>query len=206
MGSRKEKMPVFIQAMYGTVIGLSFFQLVIKTPAHPDLINSGNTLTGFLTGASFFRLLFLILTLLMIAQEWVSQEQTKKLKRPIYWHYLPQFLALFCLTQMFASLETLDLKYWYANALGYTLCNVFGFFLSNKEPHKTTNLLQYLRYLIQVFLLEIFFFIIPTSFIWPFYLIALLLTGYVLIFIWWLCKILTLHFRLKDSPYQSNPS
>ncbi|NQX42859.1 hypothetical protein SAMN05421820_113109 [Pedobacter steynii] len=206
MRSRKEKMPVFIQAMYGTVIGLSFFQLALKTPAELDMIGSGHILTNFLTSSSFFRLLFLILTILMVAQEWVAQEQTKKAKRPLYWHYIPQFLALFCLSQMFAALETLQLKYWYANALGYTLCNVLGFFLSNKEAHKTTNTLQYLRYLIQVFLLEIFFFIIPADFIWPFHLIAFLVSAYVLVFIWWLCKVLTLYFQLKDSPYQSNPS
>ena len=198
MRSRKEKMPVFIQAMYGTVIGLSFFQLALKTPVQPDIISSAATLSNFLTSTSFFRLLFLVLTILMVVQEWVAQEQTKKSKRPYYWHYIPQFLALFCLSQMFAALETLQLKYWYANALGYTLCNVFGFFLSNKETHKTTNILQYLRYLIQVFLLEIFFFIIPADFIWPFHLIAFLVTAYVLVFIWWLCKVLTLHFQLKD--------
>lgn len=206
MRSRKEKMPVFIQAMYGTVIGLSFFQLALKTPAELDIFSSSPMLTDFLTSTSFFRLLFLVLTILMVAQEWVAQEQTKKAKRPLYWHYIPQLLALFCLSQMFAALETLQLKYWYANALGYTLCNVLGFFLSNREPHKTTNILQYLRYLIQVFLLEIFFFIIPADFIWPFHLIAFLVTAYVLVFIWWLCKVLTLYFQLKDSPYQSNPS
>lgn len=206
MRSRKEKMPVFIQAMYGTVIGLSFFQLALKTPVQPDIISSAATLTNFLTSTSFFRLLFLVLTVLLVAQEWVAQEQTKKSKRLLYWHYIPQFLALFCLSQMFTALETLQLKYWYANALGYTLCNVFGFFLRNKETHKTTNILQYLRYLIQVFLLEIFFFMIPPDFIWPFYLIAFLVTAYVLVFIWWLCKVLTLYFQLKDSPYQSNPS
>lgn len=206
MRSRKEKMPVFIQAMYGTVIGLSFFQLALKTPADLDIISSGSTLSAFLTSLSFFRLLFLILTLLLIAQEWVKQEQSKKTKALSYWHYIPQFLALFCLSQMFAALETLQLKYWYANALGYTLCNVFSFFLSNKETHQTTNTLQYLRYLIQVFLLEIFFFIIPSGFIWPFYLIAFLVTSYILVFIWWLCKVLTLYFQLKDTPYQSNPS
>lgn len=206
MRSRKEKMPVFIQAMYGTVIGLSFFQLALKTPAEPDIISTASTLTHFLTSTSFFRFLFLVMTILMVAQEWVAQEHTKKAKSPPYWHYIPQFLALFCLSQMFAALETLQLKYWYANALGYTLCNVFGFFLSNREPHKTTNILQYLRYLIQVFLLEIFFFIIPADFIWPFHLIAFLVTVYILVFIWWLCKVLTLYFQLKDSPYQSNPS
>jgi hypothetical protein len=206
MRSRKEKMPVFIQAMYGTVIGLSFFQLALKTPVELNITGSGYPLTDFLTSPSFFRLLFLTLTILMVAQEWVAQEQTKKAKRPLYWHYIPQFLALFCLSQMFAALETLQLKYWYANALGYTLCNVLGFFLSNKEAHKTTNVLQYLRYLIQVFLLEIFFFIIPADFIWPFHLIAFLVSAYVLVFIWWLCKVLTLYFQLKDSPYQSNLS
>jgi hypothetical protein len=206
MRSRKEKMPVFIQAMYGTVIGLSFFQLALKTPVQLDIISSAANLSNFLTSTSFFRLLFLVLTILMVAQEWVAQEQTNKSKCLYYWHYIPQFLALFCLSQMFAALETLQLKYWYANALGYTLCNVFCFFLSNKEAHKTTNILQYLRYLIQVFLLEIFFFIIPADFIWPFHLIAFLVTAYVLVFIWWLCKVLTLYFQLKDSPYQSNPS
>lgn len=206
MRSRKEKMPVIIQAVYGTVIGLSFFQLALKIPAGPGMISSASTLTGFLTSPSFFRLLFLVLSILLVAQEWAAQERATKAKHPLYWHYIPQLLALFCLSQTFASLEMLDLKYWYANALGYTMCNVFSFFLSNKEAHKTTNLLQYLRYLIQIFLLEIFFFIIPPDFIWPFQLIAFLVTTYVLVFTWWLCKVLTVYFQLKDSPYQSNPS
>lgn len=200
MRTRKEKIPVLIQVMYGTVIALSFFRLALEIPGDLRLVNSYPELVHFFTSPSFFRLLFLLLTLLLILQEWVMQEQVKQSKSPNPWQYFPQLLALFCVSQLFVALETLNLKYWYAAALGYTLCNVLYFYLTNLEKNRAINAVHYVRYLLQIFLLEIFFFIIPNDFIWTFYLIAVLLSAYLLIFFSWLSKVLILYFQLQENP------
>ncbi|WP_316841681.1 hypothetical protein [Pedobacter gandavensis] len=202
---RKEKMPVFVQVMYGTVISLSFFRLALEIPGNLRLVNSYPEFIHFLTGPSFFRLLFLFLTFLLILQEWVMQEQVKQSKTQSLWRYFPQLMALFCVSQLFISVETLHLKYWYAAALGYTISNAFYFFLINREKNRAINAVHYVRYLLQIFLLEIFFFIIPTDFIWKFYLIAVLLSAYLLIFFSWLTKVLVLYFQLQESPESPRP-
>lgn len=198
MRTRKEKMPVLIQVMYGTVIALSFFRLALEIPTDLRLINSYPELVGFLKGPAFFRFLFLILTLFLLLQEWVMQEQVKQSRTQSPWKYFPQLLALFCVSQLFVALEGLHLKYWYAAALGYTLCNVAYFSICNKEKNRAINAVHYVRYLLQIFLLEIFFFVIPNDFIWPFYLIAVLLTAYLLLFFAWLSKVLILYFQLQE--------
>ncbi len=192
--------------MYGTVIALSFFRLALAIPGDLRLVNSYTELVNSLTSASFFRLLFLLLTLLLILQEWVMQEQVKQSsKAPNPWQYFPQLLALFCLSQLFVALETLNLKYWYAAALGYTLCNIAYFYWTNREKNPAINAIHYVRYLLQIFLLEIFFFIIPNDFIWTFYLIAVLLCAYLLIFFSWLSKVLILYFQLQEIPEKQEP-
>lgn len=198
MRTRKEKMPVLIQVMYGTVIALSFFRLALEVPTDLRLVNSTAELLDFLKGPAFFRLLFLILTLFLLLQEWVMQEQVKQSRTQSPWQYFPQLLALFCVSQLFVALEGLHLKYWYAAALGFTLCNVAYFSICNKEKNRAINAVHYVRYLLQIFLLEIFFFVIPNDFIWPFYLIAVLLTAYLLLFFAWLSKVLILYFQLQE--------
>ncbi|WP_316822449.1 hypothetical protein [Pedobacter gandavensis] len=202
---RKEKMPVFAQVMYGTVISLSFFRLALEIPGNLRMASSYDEFIIFFTSPSFFKLLFLILSLLLILQEWVMQEQVKQSKNQSLWRQFPQLLALFCVSQLFVSLETLHLKYWYAAALGYTLSNAIYFFLINKEKNRAINAVHYVRYLIQIFLLEIFFFIIPNDFIWTFYLIAVLLSAYLLIFFSWLTRILILYFQLQETSEKPNP-
>ena len=198
MRTRKEKMPVLIQVMYGTVIALSFFRLALEIPTDLRLVNSTAELLDFLKGPAFFRLLFLILTLFLLLQEWGMQEQVKQSRTQSPWQYFPQLLALFCVSQLFVALEGLHLKYWYAAALGFTLCNVAYFSICNKEKNRAINAVHYVRYLLQIFLLEIFFFVIPNDFIWPFYLIAVLLTAYLLLFFAWLSKVLILYFQLQE--------
>lgn len=200
MRTRKEKMPVFVQVMYGTVISLSFFRLALEIPGNLRLVNSYPEFISFLTGSSFFKLLFLLLSFILILQEWVMQEQVKQSKTQSLWRYFPQLLALFCISQLFVSLEALHLKYWYAAALGYTISNAIYFFLINRERNTAINALHYVRYLLQIFLLEVFFFIIPENFIWTFYLIAFFLTAYLLVFFSWLTKVLVLYFQLQKSP------
>ncbi|MBB2149339.1 hypothetical protein [Pedobacter gandavensis] len=205
MRTRKEKMSVFIQVMYGTVIALSFFRLALAIPSDLRLVNSYTELVNFLGSPSFFKVLFLFLTLLLLLQEWVMQEQIKQAKTQSPWLYLPQLLALFCLSQLFVALETLNLKYWYAAAMGYTLSNVAFFYWSNREKNRAINAVHYVRYLLQIFLLEIFFFIIPNDFIWKFYLIAVLLCAYLLLFFSWLSKVLILYFQLQEIPVKQAP-
>lgn len=188
--------------MYGTVIALSFFRLALAIPTNLRLVHSYDELVNSLSSPSFFRLLFFLLTLLLILQEWVMQEQVKQSKTQSPWLYLPQLLAVFCVSQMFVALETLHVKYWYAAALSYTLSNVAYFYWNNREKNRAINAVHYVRYLLQIFLLEIFFFIIPNDFIWKFYLIAVLLSAYLLIFFSWLSKVLILYFQLQEIPEQ----
>lgn len=198
MRTRKEKMPVLIQVMYGTVIALSFFRLASEIPTDLRLVNSTAEFIHFLQGPAFFRFLFLVLTLFLLLQEWVMQEQVRQSRTQSPWQYFPQLLALFCVSQLFVALEGLHLKYWYAAALGYTLCNVAYFSLCNREKNRAINAVHYVRYLLQIFLLEIFFFVVPNDFLWPFYLIAVLLTAYLLLFFAWLSKVLILYFQLQE--------
>lgn len=199
MRSRKEKIPVFIQVLYGTVLGLSFFRLAFNTRGNLRVVASTEEMITFLTSADFFKFLFFILTILILAHDWSSQKKYVK-SHSDYWQHIPQILALFCLAQMFVSLETFNLKYWYAAFCGYTLSALLNFFLKHKGNSPAENAIHCLRFLIQLFLAEIFFFVIPSDFIWSYYLIALSVTAYILVFIWWLARILILYFKLKDIP------
>ena len=186
MRSRKDDIPVFIQAMYGTIAGISFYKIAVPQPGPLRLVETWDELTTFLTSAPFFRFLFFALTLLVIAQDLRSKYQLKENTHTSYWHYLPQMLAIFCLSQMFVAVETLSLKYWYAYLFGHTICQAVSFSLQHKRTNKTKTAVQYLRFLINLFLAEILFFTIPFAFFWPTYLLALVVSTYILVFSWWL--------------------
>lgn len=186
MRSRKDEMPVFIQAMYGTVVGLSFYHLAIRDAETLSTIRSSQDLIDFLTSVPFFKFLFFSATLLITAQDLAGFHSSSTKRPSAYWHYIPQILALLCLSQMFRAVDIMNIRQWYGFAFGHTLTSLTGFLFLNKKESRTRTAFQYLRYLIQLFIAEIFFFTLTPAFVWHYYLIAIMVTLYVLVFTWWL--------------------
>jgi hypothetical protein len=131
----KGEMPVFMQALYGTVIGISF----LKTFEGADTSVywfSWKTISSFIFGREFYNFFLFAITLLIAAHDWYSYHNNKKIITDKFWHHVPQIFSLFFLAQMFLAATAGNSKYWYGHAFFYTMCNIINLYMPNDNRAK----------------------------------------------------------------------
>ncbi len=177
----KSEMPLFIQGMYATVLGVSFYRIALQDKDNWILARSWTevcsfffspTLGLFLISESFFRFLIFAFMVLIVAHDWYSYHSEKRQTEAqrSFWYYSPQILALVFIAQMFGAIEVLNLKYWYIFGFWYTICNTISISV-NHEKNK-----GYLWYGVHAFVALVGFLLVPSSFVWPWYHVALGIT------------------------------
>lgn len=121
----KGKMPEFIQAMYGTVLGLSFYKFFDKGgPDAAKVLDQAKNLFKWPPDENtLFNLLFFVFTLIIAAHDWFSYHNRKEVHKDGFWWYVPQILSLFCLSQMFTTTTPESMRYWFAWGFFYTVFN-----------------------------------------------------------------------------------
>ncbi|MBL7744914.1 MAG: hypothetical protein JNN00_15680 [Chitinophagaceae bacterium] len=122
---KKGQMPAFIQAIYGTVLGVSSFNFYLRIKDHTSLHT--DFWDGLSSGPVLFDFFFFIMTLLIIAHDWFSYHDNEPDPGRNYYYYIGDVLALFFVAQMFAVANYEGIRYWYLFGLGYTLCNIGNF-------------------------------------------------------------------------------
>lgn len=120
----------FIEIMYGTVSGVSFFY-VFGSDSFRDALcrieNSRDVIEFFSDGKLRFTILLFLFTLVILAHDWVSYAKKTRDDKISFVSELPQLLALFFIAQMFAAASNTHLVLWYFYALGYTVANILSF-------------------------------------------------------------------------------
>jgi hypothetical protein len=114
-------MPLFIQAMYGVVIGASSLKLE-------------ETFRDFNFFPGIFKFLFFGLTLLIAAHDWFTYHKVKRKKTDHpFWSYMPQVGSLFFLAQMLLSATRVEMAEWFAFGLFYTFFNWINLYQIDDE-------------------------------------------------------------------------
>lgn len=131
MKTIKSEMPAFIQGMYATVLGVSFYKafekesvwLPAQTKEEAIAFFGGGLWREYGTSVHFMALAFFMLTLTIFAHDWYRYHKDKA-HTDSFWRYLPQVFAIFFLAQMLIAIERHNLKYWFGFAMLYSLCNI----------------------------------------------------------------------------------
>ncbi len=184
-------MPLFIQGMYATVLGVSFYKIaLIQSDIWKPVQNVSEffaffkpqIIWAFFQSEYCFRFLLFASMLLILAHDWFSYHLEKRTDEDKnYWYYAPQLFSLFFLAQMFGAIEVLNFQYWYVFAFWYTISNIVNIgviYSPNDRPHKIKI------YAIHTAITGIGFFIVPEKFKWPTYHIALGLTFLIVVLLW----------------------
>ena len=146
----KSQMPQFIQAMYGTMLGVSFYRSNFFDKYKIDFKNGGFPIDQPVT----FYLLLFCFTLLIAAHDWYYFHKNYE-KPDKFWPYIPQMFSLFFLSQMFvvASNEKPYVE-WFVYGLLYTITNIINKHVITKTPKK------WWKYIMHILLIVIGFFVI----------------------------------------------
>ncbi len=136
---RKSEMPLFIQAMYGTILSVSFYRIVLPTSGDMQFALSFREILKLLESVALFKLLLFGFTLLIASHDWFSYHREKSIDKDEnkFWEYLPQIFGLFFMSQMFVSVEFLKLNYWFAFGFWYTVCNVIHLIIHKKSSDES---------------------------------------------------------------------
>ncbi|WP_447636577.1 hypothetical protein [Flavobacterium microcysteis] len=141
----KSQMPQFIQAMYGTMLGVSFYKSNFFEKYKIDIDNGGFPIDKPVT----FYLLLFCFTLLIAAHDWFYFHKNYD-KQDKFWPYIPQVFSLFFLSQMFvvASNEKPYIE-WFVYGFFYTIVNIVN-------KHAITNTIKtWRKYIMHILLIFI---------------------------------------------------
>lgn len=143
-------MPVFIQTMYGAVLGVNFYQII--TEKTERLVPSLGAFLNFYRSESVFQFLLFSFTLLIVAHDWFSynEEGGADEKNTVgnYWGYVPQIFSLFFISQMFVATKFVNFQCWYLFAFWYTICNIMNGalqYMAKREINKLPALVSSLK-------------------------------------------------------------
>lgn len=165
----------FIQAMYGTVLGVNFYK--IATENDTDYL--------FSLPQIFYAALFCC-TIIIVAHDWFHYHRIEpgENEKRSFWYYTPQIFSLFFLAEMFSSINDQKPQYWYGFSLGYTVFNIVNFLVS-KRKRDYLSIIKYVTH-INIGIAGIVFFgwIFPQQVSWE-HFVALAFTMLVVVFIWY---------------------
>lgn len=200
MAEMKSEMPLFIQGMYATVLGVSFYKIALQDADAWKPVENLDELKffifnfgSFISSVSVFKFILFGFTLLILAHDWYTYHIEKKEKsKENYWRYLPQVFSLFFLAQMFASIEILNLKFWYIFAFGYTIANIFNMLVTYPKKYWRNKMIKYIIHIITT----IVFFWVPNKFQANWYYIAFVITVASVTYSW--------HMKFKHTEEEEN--
>lgn len=112
--NNSSKMDVFIQALYGVVMGVSLGNF------------KNSPLEIFDAGLSDirFNFLFLVFTFIIVAHDWYSYHKNTLAGNDGFWYFISQIGSLLCVGFMFNSAQIERVESWYAFGGIYTLLNI----------------------------------------------------------------------------------
>lgn len=196
------QMNVFIQNMYGVILGVSFYQAfnttnsVIKDAAHVTPYNWYQAYKDIFIPINgtfennciiLFKVLLFATTLLIAAHDWFSYhkyEYRSNLGKNKFAFYVPQIASLFFISQMFIASSNVNFKYWFGFAIWYTVCNIINWMISHESIKSLTIKPYGWIYLVHILITVAGFIFIPSHFIFWIYLLALVITLAFVIYLW----------------------
>lgn len=135
---KRSEMPSFIQAMYGTILGLSFYKQLVSTDKDLVFVNSWKEAIAVFKLQQVQGFILFMFTLVITAYDWFSYHKTLRRggRNEKFIRHLPHICSLFFLSQMFVATENLKLQYWFAFAFWYTLSNIAKFLIVKSDDDR----------------------------------------------------------------------
>ena len=185
------QMPQFIQALFGTILGVSFYKSQFFEEYKIDL---GNFYKLYDKPETFYFLLFSF-TLLIAAHDWFSFHK-KSILKDNFWNYVPQIFSLFFLSQMLiVASSNKPYSEWF----------IYGFFYTGFNILNSIGLIakvNWWKYFIHIFLIMIGVLVTYNS---NFSFITWNVMGFCVIFtvclVWWIesHEMLLFGLRIKNT-------
>lgn len=122
----KAQMTLFVQTLYGVVLGVSLSDLEVDWTTMWEV-------SGPKPVSQRFQFFFILFTTAIAAHDWFVYHRKRESDSEKFLPHVPQIGALFFIALMFNYSEYGHLREWYLAGLGYTIFNIWSR-LARKEP------------------------------------------------------------------------